>query len=503
MKRSSGVLMPVFSLPSDYGIGCMDEAAYDFVDKLAQAGQSYWQVLPMGPTGYGDSPYQSFSTFAGNPYFISLKEFIQKGCLSEEECCQAARGTGTEQVAYGLLFQTRLHLLEKAYSSCKDELEKNADFQTYRDENHFWLREYGLFMALKEKFGDKGYMEWEDEKIRRHEEEAYEQYMAELEERVNFYCFLQWTFDYQWKKLKAYANHQGIKIIGDIPIYVSPDSADVWGHPELFQVDEKGKPVCVAGCPPDAFSTTGQLWGNPLYQWEEHKTTGYAWWVKRIRKCFEWYDVVRIDHFRGFDEYYSIPYGDKTAEHGKWMPGPGMDLFLTLKKELGELPIIAEDLGFLTDSVRKLLKDSGFPGMKVLQFAFDERESSDYLPYHYDRNSVVYTGTHDNNTTRGWLKDISRADRDVAVRYMGAGKHASDKALTKGMVLLAMNSVSNLCIIPMQDYLCLSRAARINTPSTLGDNWTWRMRQSAFTDNLCERIRRITKLSGRLSEKNA
>lgn len=500
MRRSSGVLMPVFSLPSDYGIGCMDGAAYEFVDKLAGAGQSYWQVLPMGPTGYGDSPYQSFSTFAGNPYFISLKEFIETGCLSEEDCQEASPAMEDGQIDYGALFRTRLRLLEKAFLYRRNEWRENGDFLEYQAENRFWLPEYGLFMALKDKFGNKSYLEWEDERIRRHEDDAYRMYGEELAEKVEFYSFVQWTFQRQWRKLKAYANERGVKIIGDIPIYVSPDSADVWGHPELFQMDEGGRPVRVAGCPPDAFSATGQLWGNPLYEWEEHKKDGYQWWIKRIRKCLEWYDVLRIDHFRGFDEYYSIPYGDKTAEYGSWMPGPGMDLFDALKNQLGELPIIAEDLGFLTDSVRELLKDSGFPGMKVLQFAFDERESSDYLPYHYERNSVVYTGTHDNNTTRGWLKDISKADRDVAVRYLGAEEDVSDEGLTKAMVILAMNSVSDLCIIPMQDYLCLSEEARINTPSTLGGNWTWRMERDAFPDSLCRKIRGITRLSGRLAE---
>ena len=501
MKRSSGILMPVFSLPSEYGIGCMDEAAYDFVDKLAAAGQSYWQVLPMGPTGYGDSPYQSFSTFAGNPYFISLKPFIREGYITERECEEASRGTGTSQVAYGLLFRNRLGLLEKVYTRCQEKLERDSDFQNFQKENDFWLPEYGLFMAVKEKFNHQGYRDWKDEAIRRHEEKACQQYREELQSRVTFYCFLQWVFNRQWKELKDYANQRGIQIIGDIPIYVSPDSADVWGSPELFQMEETGNLVGVAGCPPDAFSATGQLWGNPLYRWEEHKKTGYAWWIKRIQKCFEWYDVVRIDHFRGFDEYYFIPYGDKTAEHGKWMPGPGMDLFRALKEKLGELPIIAEDLGFLTDSVRQLLKDSGFPGMKVLQFAFDEREDSDYLPYRYERNSVVYTGTHDNNTTRGWLKEIAKGDKEVAICYMGAGKHTSNRKLTEALVGLAMNSVSNLCIIPMQDYLCLSQFARINTPSTLGGNWTWRMKKKDFDEALCKKIRRITKLSGRTSEK--
>lgn len=492
--RRSGVLLPIASLSSDYGIGCFDQCAYEFVDALVKAGQAYWQILPMGPTGYGDSPYQSFSTFAGNPYFISLEELIRKGYLTKEECEEAAAETDKKYIRYDVIYQKRFALLRKAFR--KSGIETSPDFNTFIQENNDWLPDYALFMAIKDSKDGQSYLEWEED-IRMRRAAAMVSYKNKLLDDVNFYQFLQYEFDCQWKKLKAYANDKGVRIIGDIPIYVALDSADTWAHPELFQFDRDGRPTGVAGCPPDAFSKTGQLWGNPLYNWEEHKKSGYSWWLARIKKCYQWYDMVRIDHFRGFDEYYAIPYGDATAEFGKWEPGPGMDLFRVLERELGELDIIAEDLGFLTDSVRKMLKESGFPGMKVLQFAFDSREDSDYLPYRYDKTSVVYTGTHDNATTYSWWKELKKEDKAVALRYMNRGRFTSRKKLTWDLVCLAMASVSDLCIIPAQDYLCLPNTARINTPSTLGFNWQWRMEKGAFDDKLCQKIFRMTKLYGR------
>ncbi len=495
--RNSGILLPVASLPSKYGIGCFDKSAYEFVDRLAQAGQTYWQILPMGPTGFGDSPYQSFSTFAGNPYFISLDELVKKGYLQTQECEEAAQGTDERRVQYGVLYEKRFALLRRAFG--RSGIEADTAFNAFVQANSSWLPDYALFMAIKDSRNGQSYLEWE-EGIRLRRPEAMVSYKNKLMDDVYFYEFLQYEFYSQWKALKSYANKKGVRIIGDIPIYVALDSADTWSHPELFQFDPEGRPVGVAGCPPDAFSETGQLWGNPLYHWPVHRDSGYAWWTARIQNCYEWYDMVRIDHFRGFDEYYAIPYGDRTAEHGSWEPGPGMDLFRTLREELGELPIIAEDLGFLTDSVRQMLKDSGFPGMKVLQFAFDSREDSDYLPYHYDRNSVVYTGTHDNSTTYSCWDEMAKEDRAVAVRYMNSSRFASKKRLTWNLICLAMGSVSDLCVIPMQDYLCLPNTARTNAPSTLGNNWQWRMDRNAFSDSLCERIRKITKLYGRLGQ---
>ncbi len=492
--RSSGILLPISSLPSKYGIGCFDKSAYEFVDSLAKAGQQYWQILPMGPTGYGDSPYQSFSTFAGNPYFISLDKLVEKGYISEEDCREAAEGTNEKYVEYGVLYEKRFALLRKAF--VQSSIETDPAYNDFVQENLDWLPDYALFMAVKDSKGGQSYQEWEED-IRLRQPEAMVSYKNKRMDDVGFYQFLQFEFFCQWRDLKAYANEKGVKIIGDIPIYVALDSADTWANPELFQFDGDGKPVGVAGCPPDAFSATGQLWGNPLYNWEKHKESGYQWWIDRIRRSFQWYDVLRIDHFRGFDEYYAIPYGDKTAEHGAWESGPGMALFSTLREELGELPIIAEDLGFLTESVYQLLEDSGFPGMKILQFAFDSREDSDYLPYRYGRNSVVYTGTHDNVTTFSWWDELTKEDKAVALRYMNCSKYTSKKKLTWNLVCLAMSSVSDLCVIPMQDYLCLSNEARMNTPSTLGDNWKWRLQHGEFSDKLCEKIYRMTRLYGR------
>lgn len=517
--RECGVLMPVFSLPSAYGIGCFSKEAYEFADMLKKSGQTRWQILPLGPTGYGDSPYQSFSTFAGNPYFIDPETLIKEGLLTKKECEEsmpAAKGepvrndkrqderafdeiveeeTSAEAVMspidYEWLYFHRFPLLRKAFSRFKPD----AAYEKFLTENEDWLTDYCLFMAIKDKQGGISFAEWPDA-YRNREPEALEEAKAALKTEMDFYRFQQYEFRKQWDKLHAYANAQGIEIIGDIPIYVAFDSADTWANPKLFQIGEDNLPTGVAGCPPDAFSATGQLWGNPLFNWDYHKKTGYEWWLKRIAHCFSLYDVVRIDHFRGFDEYYAIPYGDKTAEFGKWMPGPGMDLFRTVKERLGDLPIIAEDLGFLTESVKELLKDSGYPGMKVLQFAFDPREPSNYLPHTYTPNSVVYTGTHDNTTTRGWYHEISAESRAFAREYMRIPALDEDM-LSWNFIALAMSSVANLCMIPMQDYLCLDKEARINTPSTLGGNWTWRMEKGAFTEELAGQMKRLTVIYGR------
>lgn len=489
--RESGVLLPIFSLPSKYGIGCFSKEAYTFVDQLKKAGQKKWQILPLGPTGYGDSPYQSFSTYAGNPYFIDLETLIQEGLLTEEECDAADFGDKNDEINYEKLYFNRFKLLRKAFVRFKAD----ADYERFIEENKEWLPDYCLYMAIKESQGGVSWIEWE-EGYRNRFPEYIKKAQEELKEEIEFYQFQQYKFDCQWKKLHAYANENGIEIIGDVPIYVAFDSADTWANPELFQFDEAHLPTAVAGCPPDAFSVTGQLWGNPLYDWEYHKKTGYAWWLKRIAYCFRLYDIVRIDHFRGFDEYYAIPYGDKTAERGQWMPGPGMNLFNTVNEKLGRLKIIAEDLGFLTDSVLQLLKDSGYPGMKVIQFAFDSRESGNYLPHTYPNNCVVYTGTHDNTTTRAWYHEVTKACRDFAKEYLR--KPALDEdTLAWDFIAMAMGSVADLCVIPMQDYLCLDERARINTPSTLGGNWVWRMDKDAVTDELVEEMKRMTVLYGR------
>ena len=496
MRRASGILMPISSLPSKYGIGCFSKSAYEFVDQLKKAGQRYWQILPLGPTSYGDSPYQSFSTFAGNPYFISLEALVEEGVLTEEECEEVVYGGGANEVDYGRMYEVRFQLLRKAYE--RSNVYEEKEFSDFCWMNGWWLEDYALFMAVKGRFDGKGWNEWADD-IRLRLPNALDYYRKEQYYEIEFYKYIQYKFNQQWMKLKHYANDNGISIIGDIPIYVAFDSADTWANPELFQLDENNVPTAVAGCPPDAFSATGQLWGNPLYRWDYHAQTGFEWWVKRISNCFNLYDVVRIDHFRGFDEYYSIPFGDETAENGHWEKGPGMDLFRTIEYHLGQKQIIAEDLGFMTDSVRQLVKDSGYPNMKVLEFAFDCRDTgnaSDYLPHNYGTNCVVYTGTHDNETLVSWFKNIRPEERKMVRDYLHNYKIA-DKWIYKDIIAMAMRSVAQLCIIPMQDYLGYDNKARMNEPSTLGKNWKWRLKEGEFTEELMEEILAMTKLYGR------
>ncbi len=490
--RTSGILLPVSSIPSAYGIGSFSKEAYEFVDFLERAGQSYWQILPLGPTGYGDSPYQSFSTFAGNPYYIDLEELIEEGLLTKEQCEARDFGANEAYVDYEKIYKSRFVVLKEAFDNSR--IEENEDFQAFAKENAFWLSDYSLYMAVKDSYKGKSWSEW-DEDIRLRRPEAIERYRNQLKEEILFYEFQQYLFDTQWRKLKKYANDRGVKIIGDIPIYVALDSADTWANPELFQLDENRRPTGVAGCPPDAFSATGQLWGNPLYKWDYHKETEYAWWIQRISYCYKLYDVVRIDHFRGFDEYYNIPFGDTTAEFGRWEKGLGYDLFKVMKKKIGDKPVIAEDLGFLTPTVNQLLKKSGYPGMKVLQFAFDSREESDYLPHNYTANSVVYTGTHDNDTTVGWYQVINRRDRSFAKKYLNI---KSSRELEWNFIRAALGSVSDTAVIPMQDYLGLGSEARINVPSTLGTNWKWRMVKGQIPEGLAEKIYDVCKLYGRV-----
>lgn len=494
--RASGVLLPISSLPSDYGIGTFSKEAYRFVDQLQEAGQTYWQILPLGPTGYGDSPYQSFSTFAGNPYYIDLVSLIEEGLLTREECDACDFGDNENYIDYEKIYFARFDILRKAYE--RSNIRENQDFIAFKEKNAFWLDDYALYMAIKNKFEGKAWIEW-DADIRTRETKAMKAYREELKDEIVFFEFQQYTFAKQWKNLKDYANEKGIKIIGDMPIYVAFDGSDSWSNPKLFQFDEENKPIAVAGCPPDAFSETGQLWGNPLYNWDYHKKTGYKWWIQRVAYCFELYDIVRIDHFRGFDEYYSIPYGEETAVNGKWMPGPGYELFKKLNAKLGDMDIIAEDLGFLTDTVLELLKKTGYPGMKILQFAFDSREESNYIPHNYTENSIVYTGTHDNDTIRGWYGEISEEDKKFAQEYMN-NAHTPEEEIHWDFIRVAMASVSKICIIPLQDYLGLGKEARINVPSTIGTNWKWRMGKEDLTDEIIEKIRYMTKLYSRLAK---
>lgn len=497
--RKSGILLPVSSIPSRYGIGTFSKEAYEFVDFLKEAGQKLWQILPLGPTGYGDSPYQSFSTFAGNPYYIDLEALVEEGYLTEAECDACDFGDSEEYIDYEKLYFARFPLLKKAYERAFGEkkLGSSAPYCKFVKENADWLEDYALYMAVKNSFGGVSWAEWEED-IRTRRPEALKAYSEKYREDVAFYRFQQYLFYTQWRKLKTYANSQGVEIVGDIPIYVAFDSADTWASPELFQLDESCVPIAVAGCPPDAFSETGQLWGNPLYDWKYHKKTEFAWWMKRIAYCFRLYDIVRIDHFRGFDEYWSVPYGDPTAEKGKWCKGPGYAIFERMKSTLGEQKVIAEDLGFLTDSVMKLVEKTGYPGMKILQFAFDSREDSDYLPHNYPRNCVVYTGTHDNDTTLGWFTALPEEDRDFAERYL---HFAEDEVEAEWeFIRAAIASVADTAIIPMQDYLGLDERARINIPSTLGNNWKWRMKKGVCTKQLASRIYALNKLYGRINQ---
>ena len=494
--RSSGILMPVFSLPGKYGIGCFSAEAYKFVDFLKEAKQSYWQILPLGPTGYGNSPYQSFSTFAGNPYLISLEDLIAQGLLTEQECDAADFGDGGE-VDYGKLYLGRRDLLRKAYE--RSSHKETAEFAAFKKENEFWLGDYALFMAVKKAHAGVGLSSWEPN-IRDYEPEAVQAWSEKMQDEIGYYEYLQFEFARQWKKLRDYASAQGIRIIGDIPIYVSADSADFWAHRELFQLDDRGRIRMIAGVPPDGFSATGQVWGNPLYDWAMHKETGYDWWIRRIAKCKELYDVIRIDHFRGFDEYFAIPAESETAADGHWEKGPGKDLFDAIKAALGETPIIAEDLGYITDTVRQLVRDTGFPSMKVLEFAFDSRDSSgalEYLPYRYQRNCVVYTGTHDNETLRGWIDNILPIERKQVCEYLDV-RTKDPQEIVEKMIIACFSSVADYCIIPIQDYLGLDNSARINHPSTNGENWKWRVRKEDLSGSLAARIADMTAMYGRM-----
>ena len=499
MKRESGVLLSVTSLPSKYGIGCFDQAAYDFVDWLEKAGQKYWQILPLGATSHGgayDSPYQAYSAFAGNPYFISLDALIEEGVLTEKECAAVDFGTDPVRVNYEKIYQNRIPLLRKAYE--RSGIYENAGYRAFISENSWWLDDYALFMAAREFFGNKGWNEWPYD-IRMHYGYALDYYREKLYFDIEFQMYLQFKFYEQWSRLKKYANDKHIQIIGDMPIYVSPDGSDIWSHPEMFQLDKDNKPTQIAGCPPDAFSADGQVWGNPLYRWDYHKATGFHWWVTRMWYSYKLYDVVRIDHFRGFDEYFAIPAGAESAKDGHWEKGPGMDLFYTLREKLGHKHVIAEDLGLLTEGVRRLVKESGFPNMKVLQFAFDREDiggGNDYLPHNYNNNCVVYTGTHDNETIHGWFMGLSKEDKELVRDYLG-DHDTANKWMYKKLIVTAMASAANMCVIPVQDWLGLDNTSRMNVPGTVDINWSWRLLPGQVTDELAAEMLIITKRYGR------
>ena len=488
--RQSGILMHITSLPGPYGIGTMGAQARKFVDFLKKSGQSLWQILPLTPTGYGDSPYQSCSTYAGNHYLIDLDTLVEDGLLKPEELTGICWNRTEERVDFGLLYQHRLLVLRKAFSRF---VEDTAYF-AFCQENEGWLSDFSLFMALKDQNGGKPWYQWE-ENLKQRKSEALQVARETLHEEMRFYRFIQYIFYRQWNALRAYAQEAGVQIIGDVPIYVPLDSADVWAEPELFELDTSLNPVAVAGCPPDAFSEDGQLWGNPLYRWDVHKETGYAWWIRRMASAAKRYDRIRIDHFRGFESYWSVPYGEMTARNGRWVKGPGIAFIQALKKALPQVQMIAEDLGYLTEEVVQLKNDSGYPGMKLLLFAFDPREPSSYLPHEYTANSVCYTGTHDNMTTRQWYESAEPEVRAQAEAYLN---HSSAEPFVWSMIRAAQACVSDTCIIPMQDYLNLNGQARMNFPGTCTqENWTWRMKEAHLTDALAEKICHISSLYGR------
>lgn len=482
--RKSGILMHLSSIPSPYGIGTMGQTAREFVDFLKQSGQSYWQLLPICPTSYGDSPYQSYSTFAGNPYFIDLDELEQKGLIEKADYQTIDWESSDERVNFGAQYHKRYPILHKAaekFLECPPE-----SFAEFCEKNEFWLTDFALFMALKDKHGGASWSEWKKE-LRNREEKALEEAKKECEVDILFWKVTQYLFFEQWNELKTYANEQGVSIIGDLPIYVSLDSVDVWAQPELFQLDENKIPKEVAGCPPDGFSADGQLWGNPLYDWDYMEQHQYGWWIRRIQYLCHVYDVLRIDHFRAFAGYYAIPYGDTTARNGKWKQGPGMKLFSAVERTIGKQRIIAEDLGHVTDDVRQLLMDSGFPGMKVLQFAFDRRDDNgkEYLLHNFIEHCVAYTGTHDNDTILGWFHDADEEDTSYAREYLNI---QNDDALHWDMMDALWGSIAELTIVTSQDLLGLGSEARMNEPSTVGKNWQWRAKPGAFTEELANKI---------------
>ena len=486
MKRSSGILLHISSLPSPYGIGNLGQAAREFIDFLVSAKQSYWQLLPISPTGYGDSPYQSASTFAGNPYFIDLDQLKAQNLLTAEEL-DLNWGDHPAQADYGRLYELRLPLLRKAFARA----ETGAEFEAFCQAEASWLDDYALFMAVKGHFGGKSWLDW-DTDIRMRKPEAMAAYRKLLAEEIRFQQWLQYLFFTQWQTLRSYAAEKKIAIIGDIPIYVPLDSADVWSDPDSFQLKRTRRPRVVAGCPPDAFSRNGQFWGNPIYDWEGMEADGFQWWIRRIGAAVRFFDVIRIDHFRGIESYWSIPAHHKTARHGSWVKGPGMALIDAIKSAYPQASFIAEDLGFLTQEVHDLVEGSGFPSMKVLQFAFDSREPSNYLPHVYGENCVCYTGTHDNPTLRQWYEESSEEDldRDYARKYM---KIAEREDFCEAIIRLGMDSRAYLFMVQMQDYLRLGAEARMNEPGVLKPmNWRWRMLPGAATEELAKEIADLT-----------
>ncbi len=487
-KRSSGILMHISSLPSDYGIGDFGKEAYKFVDFLETCMQSYWQILPLGVTGYGDSPYQCFSAFAGNPYFIDLDELICLGYLNEEGVEGLKEANREGDIDYGNLYIEKKGLLKTAYNRSKKKTDE--DLNLFYESNKDWLREFALFMTLKDSKGGGPWMDWEREYKDVNSPSVLE-FERDNREAIYYWVFTQYFFYQQWNRLKDYANERNIGIIGDLPIYVAMDSCDVWASPGSFNLDENLLAITVAGCPPDDFSEEGQLWGNPIYNWDRMESEGYSWWIKRMKSSFDLYDVVRIDHFIGFDSYWEIEYGELSARNGRRKKGPGIKLFHKIRQELGDLNIIAEDLGVVSQGVRDLIKETGFPGMKILQFAFDHKGESEHIPHLYNKDLVVYTGTHDNSTINGWTKIMDKKDLEYAKEYL---RISEDEGLNWGFIRGAWSSTAYLAIAPIQDFLGLGDEARMNLPSTLGENWKFRIGKNDLSQELGTKISHLTKI---------
>ena len=486
-KRSSGVLMHITSLPGQFGIGTFGKSAYDFVDFLEETKQTYWQILPLTTTSYGDSPYQSFSAVAGNLNLIDFSLLKEDGLLEESDYANVNFGENPEKVDYALLFEARRPILEKAVANTSKNSEVLAEIEKFEAENSSWLADYAEYMAIKESFGYKSFIHW-DEEIKRGDETSRVKYRTELQDSIRYYTVTQYFFFKQWLALKEYANSKGVKIIGDMPIYVSADSVEMWTMPELFKVDENNEPLYVAGCPADDFSPTGQLWGNPIYDWQKHKEQEFSWWIYRVQESFKIYDVLRIDHFKGFSDFWQIDRDAENAVNGTWEAGPGIELFQKIKEQLGDLPIIAENLGFIDEKAEKLLDDSGYPGMKILQFAFPGEDNLD-RPHHYTQNSVAYTGTHDNDVVNGWYEKLSESERKLVSDYLN---RRDDEKITEAMIREIYSSVSDYAIVTMQDLLDKDATSRMNVPSTVGGNWEWRMLAEDLTEEIKEFLRNIT-----------
>ena len=495
MKRASGILMHITSLPQDEGIGTFGKSAYQFADFLKAANQKYWQILPLGPVGYGNSPYQAFSAFAGNPYLIDLQKLIDEGLLpKDEKICLIKNGNDTEKVDFEAISESKMQLLYKAYKLNKENKELIKQIEQFKTENASWLEDYSLFMAIKERHNQVSWQEWETP-LKCREKSALNECRESLRDEIEFWNFLQYEFFKQWFELKAYVNHLGIEIIGDIPIYVSTDSSDTWAHPELFNLNQDCQPITVAGCPPDAFTEDGQLWGNPIYDWNYLERTGYKWWIERMKQNATLYDMIRIDHFRGFESFWEVPFGEKTARNGRWVKGPGYKLFKAINEALGNVAIIAEDLGFITEEVIQLRKKTGYPGMSIMQFAFDIKGDSEYLPHNCARESVAYIGTHDNETIVGWMEDPNNVKQlAFAKRYLRLTKK---EGYHWGFIRGLWASPARLAIAQMQDVLGLDNHARMNIPSTVGDNWNWRMKNDAINEGIIRKLKRLTNIYGR------